>query len=545
MANFPKVLQPKNYKRNLFPHQLTSIYYMEKLEDAKRNNIGNLYKIDTKIGIQGDITGYGKTISMIGLILRDKMKWDISEEYINSQNIMTNTHYNITRRTKHHKINTNLIIAGQSIIPQWRDELKLTNLKFEIIRTKKKSYEIDCENNDVIICSPTMYNILQNRYKNYTWKRIIYDEPGSIHIPNMKEILFGFLWFITATADYIRIRYSGRGRHFISSLNLNYIENIFFQSLIIKNEDKYVLQSWDMPETQHIYYDCYQPISETTQGLVSNRIQKLIDAGNIKGAILNLGGKQSDNIIDLIKLRFEEDLLEANHKIEKYTNRINEELLNEWKNKKEIITNKINKLHERYKLLLNSMCTICHESIEKPVILSCCNNIFCGKCIMKWYEKNRTCPLCRESIQVKNLLYLDNQSDNKKKGKALKTKIEQIVDIINSKEEKGKFIIFSEEDITFSLIINKLKEENMECKEVKGKTQYREKIIKNFKNDKLSILFLNSKNNGAGIDLQECTDIILYHKMQPNIQTQIIGRANRIGRKNKLFVHHLCIQNTL
>ena len=63
--------------------------------------------------------------------------------------------------------------------------------------------------------------------------------------------------------------------------------------------------------------------------------------------------------------------------------------------------------------------------------------------------------------------------------------------------------------------------------------------ITSFKNGKIQVIFLNSKNNGAGINLQEATDIILYHEMNENIIKQIIGRANRIGRTDKLFVHHL------
>ena len=44
-------------------------------------------------------------------------------------------------------------------------------------------------------------------------------------------------------------------------------------------------------------------------------------------------------------------------------------------------------------------------------------------------------------------------------------------------------------------------------------------------------LCLNYINNGAGINLQEATDIILYHEMNEDLSTQIIGRANRIGRE--------------
>ena len=34
--------------------------------------------------------------------------------------------------------------------------------------------------------------------------------------------------------------------------------------------------------------------------------------------------------------------------------------------------------------------------------------------------------------------------------------------------------------------------------------------------------FLNSKNNGAGINLQEATDIILYHELTDELKTQVI-----------------------
>ena len=67
----------------------------------------------------------------------------------------------------------------------------------------------------------------------------------------------------------------------------------------------------------------------------------------------------------------------------------------------------------------------------------------------------------------------------------------------------------------------------------------REKNIYAFKTGEINVLFLNSKNNGAGINLQEATDIILYHKMNENLETQILGRANRIGRDIELKVHHL------
>jgi len=80
-ANIKLVNQPADLKVKLYPHQLASIYKMEEFES---NNF--IYKdnciIDTKIGVNGDISGYGKTMSMIGLIARNKMEWNLEKPFV-------------------------------------------------------------------------------------------------------------------------------------------------------------------------------------------------------------------------------------------------------------------------------------------------------------------------------------------------------------------------------------------------------------------------------------------------------------------------------
>jgi len=544
--DFPIVTSPSNYNRNFFRHQLTSIYNMEKMEKEQTIKISNTYTIDTNIGIQADITGYGKTISMIGLIMRDEMEWDLENEYTTESFLNMNAHYKITKTNSFEKLNCNLIIVNNSIIKQWENEIKRTNLRYEIINSKKKCNVFGIENLDVILCVPTMFNKFINENKKYAWKRVIYDEPDTIHIPSMSQIYFGFMWLVSATPYGIKNKYTTRSCSFLPSLDFNSLPDIFFKSLIVKNDDEYVKNSWKLPETTHLYYDCYQPLSQTIRGMVSDRIQKMIDAGNIKGAIINLGGKESDSIIDLINFKFQEDLTETNQKIERYQNRQDQEMVDEWTSKKNAILKKIEDFKNRYNSFINSSCIICYNELKDPVLFPCCHNIFCGKCIMKWHKTNDSCPLCRTKIDFSKLVYINSdKDDNKKKKKKDKplTKIEQIVKIINDKK-KGKFIIFSEDDLTFTFIRSSLCANNINCLELKGSIRTREKTLAKFKNsDETISLFLNSKNNGAGINLQECTDIVLYHTMSKSVTTQIIGRANRIGRKEKLFIHHLCIDN--
>jgi len=42
-------------------------------------------------------------------------------------------------------------------------------------------------------------------------------------------------------------------------------------------------------------------------------------------------------------------------------------------------------------------CSICCDELIKPVCLAC-THIFCKKCINKWINTHKTCPLCRISL---------------------------------------------------------------------------------------------------------------------------------------------------
>ena len=120
------------------------------------------------------------------------------------------------------------------------------------------------------------------------------------------------------------------------------------------------------------------------------------------------------------------------------------------------------------------------------------------------------------------------------------TKLETIIDIIK-KNQSGKFLIFSDHDKSFNSITIVLEENGITSTQIRGNVKTIEEKLSSFKKGDIKAIFLNSKYNGAGLNLQEATDIILYHEMNFNIETQILGRANRIGRKIPLNVHHLKI----
>ncbi|WOG96131.1 hypothetical protein DCAR_0415462 [Daucus carota subsp. sativus] len=48
------------------------------------------------------------------------------------------------------------------------------------------------------------------------------------------------------------------------------------------------------------------------------------------------------------------------------------------------------------------LCAICQEKMHSPVLLRC-KHIFCEDCVSEWFERERTCPLCRALVKPAEL----------------------------------------------------------------------------------------------------------------------------------------------
>ncbi|EOY20212.1 RING/U-box superfamily protein isoform 2 [Theobroma cacao] len=48
------------------------------------------------------------------------------------------------------------------------------------------------------------------------------------------------------------------------------------------------------------------------------------------------------------------------------------------------------------------LCAICQEKMQAPILLRC-KHIFCEDCVSEWFERERTCPLCRAVIKAPDL----------------------------------------------------------------------------------------------------------------------------------------------
>lgn len=546
------VAQPKTLKTQLYQHQLTNIYRMEKLECSKQIETEKHIK-NTLIGFLTDPTGTGKTASVVGLLVRDKMEWNM--ENLHVVTTITNEAAGLIRTNRidrYNKINTTVILMSNTIIHQWALELSQSNLKVGIISSVKHIETLTPSDFDVLLVSTTMFNNLMTMYHKFAWKRFIFDEPGHVKVPKMKNIIAGFYWFITATPTAILSLHVKSKNSFMQDIivSCNYYNfRETFNQMYIENDPEYIKSSFEIPTTNYIDHVCHLPLSNIVQGFVSPLIQTMIEAGNIEGSITLLGGNKTDNVVELVRRKKLEELEEIESKIRIYGIRNNPSKIEEWNIKKNRVLCQIDEIEKRFDNLLQNDCVICGSILISPVLEPNCQNLFCGKCLFEWLKRSETCPTCRINIQSSDLVYVKlNKTDNllahePKVFEIPPTKLEKIIQLVKNKVD-GKFIIFSAYDDSFLSICNVLRENNIKYSLIKGNMRTKEIQLDNYRTGDTQVICLNSSVNASGLNLQETTDIILYHKINDDASfKQLLGRANRIGRKTSLNVHQLKVNS--
>lgn len=534
-----ELISQPDMKRSLFPHQLRNIFHMEELEKNRRVNTKNGY-LKTKLGILSDKTGYGKTACVVGLMVRDKKSWDLDKVY-NTKSIsqFSNNNTVIYRTIKpYKKVKCNLVLVPPSIVTQWEEELSFSNLKFISI-TQLSKVSINIEEYDVVLVNTKIFNKFINVNRNMAWKRFIFDEPGNIKVTSMNEVVADFYWFVTATVGKIYPLHEKCGNSFMKSFITGYnFEWLNIQNLVIRNDEEYLQKSFTSAKVIEKNY----PVINLTYNLVKNYtseiISQMVSAGNIRGAIHALGGQETNNIFELLKKEKIGKKVELENKLKSLaegTNKYKKTVLM-IRTQIEKINGEIQHIEKKYEEILKTDCMICYEPLKNPIMEGQCGRVFCGGCLLTWIKENNNCPLCKGEISQDKLCYINNGDTSE--IKPLEDKIDILLRIIREKPE-GKFIIFSSWDQSFKNIIENLEKNNVTFTQLKGRENEINIRIRDFKKGKYTVLLLNATCNGAGLNLQEATDIILYHEMDELTKIQAIGRINRIGRIDDIYVHQL------
>lgn len=585
--SYTNAVQPENIILPMKDHQLKLLNSCLQLEsgdlsfkralsqhdDSEYKN--NKYIINTNIGVIGNPVGSGKSLITMALMCNPIKEIEI---YLDTSNVF-NVYYD-----KECIIysNINVLVVPHTIFLQWKKYIETqSTMIFEFAKNAKELQAMQF-NKDHILLSASVYNdfAIYVNEKKYKFARIIYDEADSINLPNCKKINYNYCWFVTssinnlynpkgncynwnkATNQYdvsiVGIKKNGFIKQTFLALD-KYPLKDFKSHVFLKNSEELIKQSFNLPDINKIKYICKNlNILNILNNLIPENIQQMIFAGDVEGAIkaIDIEKTNSTNLIKIVCNGFYEDI--ENKKIDldstkkkTYRNKAKQlEDIKKIENDILILETKIDNI--KIKISESNMDPITFCEIEIPTIVKCCKQVFDFESITIYLtttDKSK-CPMCRASITKDSLIIVkeleeeeeETKEDDKEYIFEENDKIENLKYILQNKvKSNAKIIIFSSYDNSFTNIYNILDELNIEFKQLKGTAASINNTINWYKKDtdNKKVLFLNARYCGAGIELQMTDDVIIYHKMDLALETQVIGRGNRGERTTSLNVHHI------
>jgi SNF2 family DNA or RNA helicase len=535
-------------------------YYTWYLRDhfANEQYSMNRFEVQTNYGILADKVGAGKTFEVLGLLAHTLVP--PCHPKILSSSFYSSIRWHDTERP----IKTNLIIVPHNLVMQWKQTLGYTRFNSFVVSKRAhidelKSIENIHEGSDgpdtsldvlpeecigfyeVVVVSSTMIEQFQNKFGLAKWARLIIDEITSIKLPVVFEIRANFIWYITATPYGIRYIRRAYIRDMIAG-----IQRSIFNRIIIKCDDDYVSSSMSLPALNQVVIHCDTPMGlRLIREFMPDDVVNMLNAGNIRDAVLRLNCNvdTDENIIKVLTNKLEKEIHNKKLELDYQTRliptdrRAHDEAIAKLKDKITSLEARFTMVKERIQSFENESCPICLDDIDMPAVVPCCNNVFCLGCLTRVAGK---CPMCRSPLFLKDLHVIDNKIKQGKKK--LLSKRDNLVNILH-KKVNGKFLVFSNYENTNDSIAQVLKDEGISFAKLAGNVAMINKTIERFKNGNVKVLLLNACHYGSGLNLQMATDIVIYHEMDLELETQVIGRAQRIGRTEPLNVYYLLHDN--
>ena len=205
-------------------------------------------------------------------------------------------------------------------------------------------------------------------------------------------------------------------------------------------------------------------------------------------------------------------------------------------------------------------CGVCLLEITKENIgITKCGHIFHHNCITKALINKKSCPYCNKHTKEKDVM--------RYKPKVVKKEInipEHLREIVNNegtkvaylidylKKSSSHCILFSQWDDLLEQVGKSLNKYNIKTVYCKGNVYQRDNVIKQFnENDDIKVIMLSSKKAASGTNLTKATKIILIdpvygdYSYRRDTENQAIGRAHRIGQKERISVVRFVIKDSV
>lgn len=596
--------QPDYIRQPLFIHQKTLLAAALDLEKSKVTGIqcSTEALLYSNFGVLADRVGSGKSLVALSIIKQPIAATNEIHTAHRRTNLALVKHHNPGQHRRH--VKAALFIVPHSLMGQWEEYVtRDTTLDVIFCKRKKEAYDATiCEfldSVDAVFISSTMFKEFNETVKleKLHWSRIFIDEADSIMVQMPDVMSANFIWLITAS--FLNIAFpSGISLNIDSPLNLfvdsypqdlydkvksvsgnnlrvagAYTNALFVKNIIgitdcLKNEelnswlvvkrnsDEFIDMSFKMPEIVHHQLICRSTTNiRILDALIPNDVMEMLHAGDTKGALQALGVKDETptSIIDSLTRTLRRELEQQNLRLEFYKTQdyssegAKQKSLEAQQLKIVSLESRIDTIEQRMQNFANTNCPICYSDVETPSMTPCCKNLFCFVCLCESLKRQNVCPLCRADIASINEIHVINSDANsiqQEKPNQPKTKIEEFINFVEQ-NPTAKILLFSGYDATFFQLTSELIHRNISHSAINGSTARVQKIINEFSSGNFRVLLLNSRHVGSGLNIVSATDVFLFHKMNSEMEKQIIGRAYRMGRTATLNVHHLLHANEI
>jgi SNF2 family DNA or RNA helicase len=115
---------------------------------------------------------------------------------------------------------------------------------------------------------------------------------------------------------------------------------------------------------------------------------------------------------------------------------------------------------------------------------------------------------------------------------------------IDARHGAGRLMVFSGFQTTFRMVSGLLRTMGIPYAELDGgNVRELDGAQQAFRMGRAPVLLVNASFYGAGMNLECATDVVFMHRMEPHMEEQVVGRAQRPGRTTRLTVWSLVFQN--
>jgi hypothetical protein len=345
-----------------------------------------------------------------------------------------------------------------------------------------------------------------------------------------------------------------------------------FRRLVIRTPDAEIVYPGAVV-TRYYLCELDTRLARAAHSVVANNVRALLEANDIQAAIGAMGGTAEEDLMTVVRRRILQEtqlaVLERSRLV----------LVGAPVQRIAMLDQRIERLRrdaasaeERFADALAADCLICQDTLELPILVTCCHALFCGECILTWthsampHERTpRTCPNCRSSEFRIERIANGAAGPNGTNGAAgaagaagpngangpvpvpvppapappvqVPTKTDAVLRIV--REAQNGVMLYSTHLAGLHSAMRALREAGHTVEEVKGQSRTRDKRLRDFAAGTIKVLALDATVNCAGIDLQSLSDIIIYHDMPDPVKEQIVGRGHRVNRAAPLTVHCL------